>query len=51
MRHRYSYLDPDLLRALLAGLDLLRIFNQLLLASGGDVDEAMQWMRYLQQQG
>ncbi len=51
MRHRYGYLDPDLLRAILAGLDLLRVFNQLLLASGGDVEEAMRWMRYLQEQG
>ena len=51
MRHRYQYLDPALLRAILAGLDLLRLFNQLVLASGGDVDEAMNWMRYLQQEG
>jgi uncharacterized protein with von Willebrand factor type A (vWA) domain len=32
-------------------MDLLRLFNQLLLASGGDVEEAMEWMRYLQEQG
>jgi len=51
MRHRYRHLDRSLIEALLAGLDLLRIFNQLLLAAGGDVDEAMDWMRYLQQQG
>jgi uncharacterized protein with von Willebrand factor type A (vWA) domain len=51
MRHRYAYLDPELIRALLAGLDLLRMFNQLVLASGGDVEEAMEWMRYLQKQG
>ncbi|HEX2253936.1 MAG TPA: VWA domain-containing protein [Thermoanaerobaculia bacterium] len=51
MRHRYLHLDPALIQAILAGLDLLRLFNQLLLASGGDVDEAMEWMRYLQQQG
>jgi len=51
MRHRYRHLDPELVRAILAGLDLLRLFNQLVLASGGDVDEAMEWMRYLQQQG
>ncbi len=51
MRHRYLYLDPDLIRALLAGLDLLRLFNQLLLAGGGDVAEAMEWMRQLQRQG
>lgn len=51
MRHQYIYLDPALIQALLAGLDLLRLFNQLVLATGGDVDEAMEWMRYLQQQG
>lgn len=51
MRHRYRYLDPELLRSLLAGLDLLRLFNQLVLASGGDPEQAMEWMRYLQKQG
>jgi uncharacterized protein with von Willebrand factor type A (vWA) domain len=51
MRHQYLYLDPALLQAILAGLDLLRLFNQLVLATGGDVEEAMDWMRYLQQQG
>jgi uncharacterized protein with von Willebrand factor type A (vWA) domain len=51
LRHRYLHLDPDLVRQLLAGLDLLRLFNQLVLASGGDVEQAMEWMRYLQQQG
>jgi uncharacterized protein with von Willebrand factor type A (vWA) domain len=51
VRHRYSYLDPELLRSLLANLDLARLFNQLLLASGGDPEEAMEWMRYLQRQG
>jgi len=51
MRHRYSYLDPDLLQALLAGLDLMKLFNQMVLAAGGDVNEAMEWMQYLQDQG
>jgi Ca-activated chloride channel family protein len=51
MKHQYLYLDPELIKALLAGLDLLRLFNQLVLATGGDVEEAMDWMRYLQQQG
>jgi Ca-activated chloride channel family protein len=51
VRHRYGYLDPELLKAILAGLDLLRIFNHLVLSTGGDVDEAMSWMRYLQEQG
>ena len=51
MRHRYFHLDPDLLRQMLAGMDLMRLFNQLLLASAGDAEEAMAWMRYLQEQG
>ena len=51
MRHRYSYLDPELIRQLLAEMGLRRLFNQLLLQSGGDVDEAMRWMRMLQQRG
>jgi Ca-activated chloride channel homolog len=51
VRHRYSYLDPELLASLLANLDLARLFQQLLLASGGDPEEAMEWMRYLQEQG
>jgi Ca-activated chloride channel homolog len=51
MRHRYAYLDPALLAALLAGLDLLRLWNQLLLGAGGDPETAMDWMRQLQEQG
>jgi uncharacterized protein with von Willebrand factor type A (vWA) domain len=51
VRHRYFYLDPELIRSLLAGMELQRLFNQLLLASGGDVEEAMEWMRYLQGEG
>ncbi len=51
MRHRYRYLDPSLIQALLNGLNLQRVFNQLVLAAGGDAEQAMEWMRYLQQQG
>ena len=51
MRHRYRHLDPALLQALLQAMDLMRLFNQLLLASGGDPEEAMEWMRYLQNEG
>ena len=51
MRHRYSYLDPDLIRQLLAQMGLRRLFNHLLLQSGGDVEEAMRWMRLLQERG
>ena len=46
MRHQYLYLDPALIQALLAGLDLLRLFNQLVLATrrrrrGGDGLDAL----------
>ena len=51
MRHRFLHLDPELLQALLDDLSLQRIFNQLLLAAGGNVEEAVEWMRFLQQQG
>ncbi len=51
MRHRYSHLDPALIQALLQALNLQSLFNQLVLASGGDVDEAMEWMRSLQEMG
>src|SRR5438105_15276791 len=51
MRQRYSHLDPDLIRQLLAEMGLRRLFNQLLLQSGGDVEEAMRWMRMLQERG
>src|SRR6266850_8300858 len=51
MRLRYSHLDPDLIRQLLAEMGLRRLFNNLLLQSGGDVEEAMRWMRMLQERG
>jgi len=51
MRHRYSHLDPDLIRRLLSEMGLRRLFNHLLLQSGGDVEEAMRWMRMLQERG
>src|SRR6202171_2438209 len=51
MRHRYSYLDPDLIKQLLAEMGLRRLFNHLLLQSGGDVEEAMRWVRALQERG
>src|SRR5438132_1382452 len=50
-RQRYSFLDPELIRRLLAEMGLRRLFNQLLLQSGGDVEEAMRWMRVLQERG
>lgn len=51
LRYRYGYLDPELVRQLLAELGLRRLFNHLMLQSGGDVEEAMRWMRALQEQG
>lgn len=51
MRHRYLHLDPALLQQILAGLDLLRLFNQLMLAAAGDVEQVMAWMRELQRDG
>ncbi|MEM9557390.1 MAG: VWA domain-containing protein [Acidobacteriota bacterium] len=51
MRHRYRYLDPDLIRALLEGANLQRLFNQLLLASGGDVEQVIDWLEQLKAQG
>jgi Ca-activated chloride channel family protein len=51
VRHRYQHLDPELIRRILAGIDLMRIWNQLLLAAGGDPEEAKNWLRYLQEQG
>src|SRR2546426_10541780 len=51
VRHRYSYLDPDLIRQMLAEMGLRRLFNHLLLQTGGDVQEAMRWMRALQERG
>jgi uncharacterized protein with von Willebrand factor type A (vWA) domain len=51
VKHRYGYLDPALLRELLAGLDLRRLFNQLLLAAGSDVERVREWMRELQERG
>jgi uncharacterized protein with von Willebrand factor type A (vWA) domain len=51
LRHRYSFLDPDLIRQLLEELGLRRLFNHLLLQSGGDVEEAMRMMRMLQERG
>jgi len=51
VRHRYRYLDPALLRGLLAGHQLQRLFQQLVLAAGGDAEEAMEWMRQLQRRG
>ncbi len=51
MRSRYSYLDPELIRQLLSEMGLRRLFNHLLQQTGGDVEDAMRWMRALQERG
>jgi Ca-activated chloride channel homolog len=51
MRTRYGYLDPDMIRRLLSELGLRRLFNHLLLQAAGDAEEAMRWMRELQERG
>lgn len=51
MRHRFFHLDPELIRSILDGLNLDRLFHQLLLASAGDAQNAMNWMRELQERG
>ena len=51
MRTRYAHLDPELIQRLLAEMGLRRLFNHLLLQTGGDVEEAMRWMRMLQERG
>jgi len=51
MRFRYSEWDEDLIRRLLASQGLMRLFNHLLLQTNGDVDEALGWMKYMQEQG
>lgn len=51
MRHRYLYLDPELLRSLQAQRDLQRLFNKLLLMAGGDAEQALEWLKELQKRG
>ncbi len=51
MRHRYGYLDPEVIKAALAGLDLTRLWNDLVMMAGGDPEQALEWMRQLQAAG
>ena len=51
MRFLYSRVDPDV-RALLSLVEGLRkLFDELVLRTGGDVDEALKWMKELQRRG
>ena len=51
MRYRYEDFPIDLLRQLLTYQELVKLFLQLVLQSGGDVEEALRWMKYLQDRG
>ena len=51
MRYRYGEFPVDLLRALLTFQELTKLFLQLVLQTGGDVEEALTWMKYLQERG
>ena len=51
MRYRYADFPLDLLRQLLTMQELVKLFLQLVLQSGGDVEEALRWMKYLQDRG
>jgi uncharacterized protein with von Willebrand factor type A (vWA) domain len=51
MRYRYSDYPTDLIRRLLTEQELTKLFLQLVLQTGGNVEEALRWMRYLQERG
>ena len=51
MRYRYADYPVDLLRQLLTMQELVKLFLQLVLQTGGDVEEALRWMKYLQERG
>jgi uncharacterized protein with von Willebrand factor type A (vWA) domain len=51
VRYRYQDFPTDMLRALLTMEELTKLFFQLVLQTGGDVEEALNWMKYLQEQG
>jgi Ca-activated chloride channel family protein len=51
MDYRYGELPLDLLRALLTHEELLKLFLDLVTRSGGDVEEALAWLKELQRRG
>jgi uncharacterized protein with von Willebrand factor type A (vWA) domain len=51
VRFRYSEFDAELFRRLLAQRGLIELFNQLLLRTNGDVEEALRWMELLRDRG
>ena len=51
MRFRYSRLDPELEDLLRRLEDLRKVFDELVLRAGGNVEEALRWMKELQRRG
>jgi uncharacterized protein with von Willebrand factor type A (vWA) domain len=51
VRFRYSEFDNELFRRLLAQRGLIELFDQLLLRTNGDVEEALRWMELLRGRG
>ena len=51
MDYRYGELPLDLLQALLSYEELLRLFFELVTRAGGDVEEALRWLKELQRRG
>jgi len=51
MRFRYSHLDPELLALLKALEDLRKVFDELVLRTSGNAEEALRWMKELQRRG
>jgi len=51
VRFRYSEFDGELFRREVARRGLIQLFNQLLLRTNGDVEEALRWMTELRDRG
>jgi uncharacterized protein with von Willebrand factor type A (vWA) domain len=51
MRYRYAEFPYEMLQQLLTQQELMKLFLQLVLQTGGDVEEALRWMKYLQDRG
>lgn len=51
MKYRYSHWDDEEFKKVLSVMGLMHLFNQLLLITGGNVDEALEIMKLLQGKG
>ena len=51
MRYRYSSWDDEEVRRILQALGLMNLYSQLLLMTGGDVEEVFRILKILQQRG